>query len=246
MELLGIDIGGSGIKGALVNTETGEFTQERFRIDTPQPSKPDAIGDVVADIVRHFEWDGPVGCTFPAVVKHGVMYTAANVDPEWIGTDGRRIFEQKTNRPVVVLNDADAAGIAEMNFGSGVGRRGVVLILTFGTGIGSAIFVDGILMPNTELGHLELRGKIAETRASDRIRRDKELTWEKWSKRVGEYLEYVEFLFSPDLIIFGGGVSRKFEKFFHLLKTRAELLPAMLMNDAGIVGAALSARSLIE
>jgi polyphosphate glucokinase len=245
MEILGIDIGGSGIKGATVDTMTGAFTAERHRIPTPQPALPEAVGDVVAELVHHFDWNGPVGCTFPAVVKNGVMYSAANVDNSWIGTDGHRIFQAKTNRPVIVLNDGDAAGIAEMTFGAGVGHRGVVMILTFGTGIGSAVFVDGHLMPNTELGHLEIRGKDAEDRASDRIRTEKDLSWEKWAKRVNEYLGHLEFLFSPDLFIFGGGVSKKHDKFFHLLHTRAPVVPAALLNDAGIVGAALAARDLV-
>lgn len=246
MEILGIDIGGSGIKGAIVETSDGTFTQERYRIPTPQPSSPDAVANAVAEIVRYFEWSGPVGCTFPSVVKHGVMYSAANVDDAWIGTDGQTLFRQHTNCPVYVLNDADAAGIAEMTFGAGVNRSGVVMILTLGTGIGSAIFVNGVLLPNTELGHLQVRGKDAEHRASDRVRQKKELTWEKWGKRVSEYMEYLEFLFSPDLFIIGGGVSKKFDKFSKYLKVRAEVTPARLLNDAGIVGAALAAQPPIE
>jgi polyphosphate glucokinase len=246
MEILGIDIGGTGIKGALVETSTGVLTQERYRVTTPQPAVPGAVADAVAEIVRYFEWNGPVGCTFPAVVKGGVMYTAANVDVSWIGTNGQDLFQSRTNCPMMILNDADAAGLAEMTFGAGAGHSGVVIILTFGTGIGSAIFVNGRLMPNTELGHLILRGKIAEARASDRARQEKELSWEKWSKRVNEYLAYLEFLFSPDLFIFGGGVSKKYEKFLKFLATRAEIVPARLFNDAGIVGAALAAESLVE
>lgn len=246
MEILGIDIGGSGIKGATVDTQSGVFTQERYRIPTPQPSVPGAVAGVVAQIVDYFQWRGPVGCTFPAIVKDGVMYSAANVDQSWIGTDGQQLFQEQTDCPVFVLNDADAAGIAEMTFGAGVRRRGVVLMLTFGTGIGSALFVDGKLVPNTEFGHLELRGKIAEQRASDRIRQDKELSWEKWGGRVNEYLSYLEFLFSPDLFIIGGGVSKKFEKFAPYLKTRSEILPATMLNDAGIVGAAIAAGAVIN
>lgn len=245
MEILGIDIGGSGIKGAPVDTEKGIFTTERHRIPTPQPSTPDAVAEVVAQIVQHFDWKGPIGCTFPAIIKHGVMHSAANVDEAWIGTEGQRLFQRVTGCPVVVLNDGDAAGIAEMTFGAGRGHSGVVIILTFGTGIGSAVFVNGHLMPNTELGHLELRGKDAEHRASDAVRKKKNWTYEKWAKRVNEYLQHVEFLFSPDLFIFGGGVSKKHEEFFHLLETKAEIVPAQLFNDAGITGAALAARDLV-
>ncbi len=245
MEILGIDIGGSGIKGAIVDTETGALVEERYRIATPSPSKPSAVGDVVAAIVDHFKWNGAIGCTFPAVVKRGVVYSAANVDDSWIGTDAQRLFQRKTGNPVVVLNDADAAGIAEMEFGVGKGHDGIVFILTLGTGIGSAIFVNGELMPNTELGHIQIRGKDAEHRASDKVRKDKDYSWKKWSKRLNEVLEYLEFLFTPDLFILGGGVSKKHDKFLHQLKTKADIVPASLRNDAGIVGAALAARNLV-
>ncbi|NJK28186.1 MAG: ROK family protein, partial [Coleofasciculaceae cyanobacterium SM2_3_26] len=173
------------------------------------------------------------------------MYSAANVDAAWIGTNGQKLFQGATGCPVMVLNDADAAGIAEMSVGAGVGHHGIVIMLTFGTGIGSAVFVNGHLMPNTEFGHLELRGKIAEARASDRIRKERDLSWEKWAERVNEYLAHLEFIFSPDLFIFGGGVSKKHDMFFHLLETRASVVPAALLNDAGIVGAAMAARDLI-
>ncbi len=245
MEILGIDIGGSGIKGAPVDTETGQFLAERYRLLTPQPSEPEAVANTVAEIVDHFDWMGPIGCTFPAVVKHGVVHTAANVDKNWIGADAHRLLQRKTKCPVMVLNDADAAGIAEMTFGAGKGRLGVVFILTFGTGIGSAVFVNGSLMPNTELGHLQIRGKDAEHRASDAIRKAKELSWEKWAERVTEYLQYLEFLFSPDIFILGGGVSSKHDKFFPFLDVHTEIVAANLFNDAGIVGAALAAQSLV-
>lgn len=241
MAILGIDIGGSGIKGALVDVEKGEFEGERLRIATPQPSSPEAVADVVATITQQFAWDGPIGCTFPAVIKHGVAWSAANVDKAWIGTNGQELFEQETGCPVVLLNDADAAGIAEMRFGAGRGRDGVVMLLTFGTGIGSAMFLDGALVPNTELGHLEVRGKDAEHRASDAARSSKKLGWKEWAVRVNEYLGVLEKLFSPDLFIFGGGVSRKYEKFSPYLKTHAEIIPAQLLNNAGIVGAAVAA-----
>jgi polyphosphate glucokinase len=244
MEILGIDIGGSGIKGAPVDVEKGVMLVERQRLDTPQPSVPEAVGDVVAEIARRFNWQGPIGCTFPAVIKHGVAYSAANVDQSWIGFNGQQLFEQKTGCPVLLLNDADAAGIAEMEFGAGRGQSGVVIMLTFGTGIGSAIFVDGRLVPNTEFGHMEIRGKDAEERAADRIRAEKDLSWEKWAGRVNEFLERMELLFSPDLFIFGGGVSKKHEKFLPLLRTQAKIVPAQMLNEAGIIGAAMAAKSL--
>ncbi|GIK67168.1 MAG: polyphosphate glucokinase [Chloroflexota bacterium] len=245
MEILGIDIGGSGIKGAPVDIKKGEMTAERFRIDTPQPSKPKAVAEVVGQIAKHFDWQGPIGCTFPAIVQHGVVWSAANVDKEWIGTNGEELFKKSTGCPLLLLNDADAAGIAEFEFGAGRGQDGVVLIITFGTGIGSALFNRGVLVPNTELGHLEIRGKDAEERTSDRIRQEKDLSWEKWAERVNEYISYLEALFSPDLFVIGGGVSKKHEKFIPLLHTRAPVVPAQFFNDAGIIGAALAAQVLI-
>lgn len=243
MHVLGIDIGGSGIKGAPVDTTTGELLADRHRIPTPQPSKPEAVADVVGELVRHFAWDGPVGCTFPAIVQQGVVLSAANVDNDWIGVNGTALLEQSTGCQIVLLNDADAAGIAEMTFGAGKYHNGVVMILTFGTGVGSAIFTEGKLLPNTELGHLVIRGKDAEERASERARDEHEWGWKAWTKRVNEYLAYLEALFSPDLVIFGGGVSKDHNEFFHLLKTRAALVPAGFFNEAGIVGAALAAAS---
>lgn len=245
MEILGIDIGGSGIKGAPVDTDKGTLVTERHRIATPEESTPENVAEVVGELVEYFNWKGPIGCTFPAVVKNGVTMTAANVDDAWIGTDAHRLFQRVTSCPVLVMNDADAAGIAEMEFGAGKGHTGTVFVLTFGTGIGSAIFVNGALMPNTELGHMEVRGKDAEHRAADSARKRKDLSWKKWSKRVNEFLQRLEFLFSPDLFIFGGGVSKKHDKFFHLLETKADVVPAQLLNDAGIVGAALAARELV-
>ncbi|MEV4098376.1 polyphosphate--glucose phosphotransferase [Streptosporangium saharense] len=241
METLGIDIGGSGIKGAPVDIAKGELTQERLRIPTPIPSKPKAVAEVVAEIVRHFGWTGQVGVTFPGVVIDGVARTAANVDHEWIGTDARALFAGITGLPTVVLNDADAAGLAEMEIGVGRGQGGVVMMLTFGTGIGSALFVNGQLVPNTELGHLELRGKEAEKRASDHAREKDELSWGKWAARVEEYLRHVEALFSPSLIVIGGGVSKKADKFLPLVKVNTRVVPATLQNEAGIVGAAMAA-----
>jgi polyphosphate glucokinase len=244
MQVLGIDIGGSGIKGAPVDIETGEFIAERVRIETPQPSIPNAVGDAVAELARQFDWHGPIGCTFPAIMKHGVAHSAANVDKSWIGTDAQALITEKTGCPTLVINDADAAGLAEMSFGAGKGRMGVTIMLTFGTGIGSALFLDGQLVPNTELGHLEIRGKEAEHRASARIREEKDLSWEAWAERVNEYLQRVEFLFSPDLFIIGGGVSKKYDKFFPFLNLQAEVVPAFFRNDAGILGVAYAASLL--
>jgi len=246
MTVLGIDIGGSGIKGAPVDTQQGALAADRYRIPTPQPSVPKAVAGVVAQIVQHFEWQGPVGCTFPAVIKNGVAFSAANVDKRWIGTNGQQLFQEKTGCPVLLLNDADAAGIAEMEYGAGRGRKGVVIMLTLGTGIGSAIFVDGKLVPNTEFGHMEIRGKDAEDRASDRVRKGEELTWKKWARRVDEFLGRMEALFSPDLFIIGGGVSKKHDKWLPYLNTRAEIVPAQTLNEAGIIGAALAAQQHFE
>ena len=251
MEVLGIDIGGSGIKGAPVDTVTGILAAERRRIATPQPSSPAAVAGTVAKIVKHFHWQGPVGCTFPAVVKQGTVYTASNVDRSWIGVDGQKLLRKKSRCPVTLVNDADAAGAAEMVFGAGRGQKGVVFVLTLGTGIGSAIFVDGVLMPNTELGHIDVTcgrhgAVVAEEYASDRIRKEEKLSWSRWAERVNRYLELLESLFSPDLFILGGGVSKKSEKFLPLLSPRADVVPARLRNEAGIVGAALAARSAVE
>jgi polyphosphate glucokinase len=244
MQALGIDIGGSGIKGAIVNVENGELMSERIRIPTPQPSTPNAVGDTVAELVKQLQWDGVIGCTFPAIMKKGVAHSAANVDSSWIGTNAETLIAEKTGQKVRVVNDADAAGIAEIHHGAGVGVEGVVIMLTFGTGIGSAMFLDGKLLPNSEMGHLELRGKPAEHRASDRVREEEELSWKKWAKRVSEYMGYVEFLFSPDLFIIGGGASKKFELFAPYLEIKTRFVPATLKNEAGIVGAAMAASEL--
>lgn len=238
---LGIDIGGTGIKGAPVDLETGELQGERFRLLTPKPATPEAVASTVAEIVKHFGYHGMVGCTFPGVVKHGVIQTAANVDKAWIGTDARSTFEDATGSTFTVTNDADCAGVAEMRLGAGVGRKGVVIVVTLGTGIGTAVFHDGVLIPNTELGHLEIRGKDAERRAADSARERKKLDWKEWAKRVDEYLDHLESLMWPDLIIIGGGVSKKSEKFLPLLTPRCEVVPAKLLNEAGIVGGALTA-----
>lgn len=240
----GVDIGGSGIKGGLVDLEAGALEGERLRINTPQPSTPDAVADVVAEIVEKFGWEGPVGVTLPCVVQHGVARSAANVDKKWIGTDAAELFANRLGRPkdqVVVMNDADAAGVAEMRFGSGRDRDGLVVLLTFGTGIGSALFLDGTLVPNTEFGHLEVDGHDAETRAAASVKEDKGLSWAEWTPRVSRYISVLENLIWPDLVIAGGGVSKKAEKWLPLLEVRTEVVAAALKNDAGIVGAAVAA-----
>jgi polyphosphate glucokinase len=236
----GIDIGGTGIKGAPVDIGTGKLLADRHRILTPDPATPEAVADVVAQVARFFEWHGPTGATFPAVVKGGVALTAANVDRSWIGTDAGKMFADAVGGPVTVVNDADAAGIAEMEFGAGRGIRGVVMMITLGTGIGSALFVDGRLVPNTELGHLELDGTDAERRAAESVRESEDLSWKKWSKRLDGYFDMLHELFSPDLFIIGGGVSKKADKFVPRLSTGAKVVPAQLLNDAGIVGAAMA------
>ena len=242
MEVLGIDIGGTGIKGAPVDVTRGVLVGERFRVLTPQPSTPPAVASAVAEVARQFDWAGPIGVTFPAIVRHGVTWSAANVDQAWIGADAAALFTDTTRCPVTVVNDADAAGVAEMVFGAGQGVAGVVMLLTFGTGIGSALFVDGRLVPNTELGHLVMHcGKETEHFASDRIRADKDLSWKKWAKRVNEVLAELEALFSPDLFIVGGGVSKNYAKFGELLHARARIVPAQSLNEAGIIGAAMVA-----
>lgn len=246
MEILGIDIGGSAVKGAPVDVEKGQLVSERFRVKMPRPSVPGPVADCLVEIVRHFGWKGPIGCTFPAVVKDGVTLSAANVDKAWIGYNARRLFQRKTHLPVHILNDADAAGIAEMEFGAGRGHQEEVIMLTFGTGIGSAIFVKGTLVPNVELGHLEVRGKDAEKRAAARIRSEKNLSWKVWAGHVNEFLARLDLLFSPDLLIIGGGVSQHHDKFLHYLRSNAKIVPARLFNDAGIVGAAVAARDLGE
>ncbi len=244
MEILGIDIGGSGIKGAPVNIVRGTLTHDRLRIPTPSHGRPSDVADVVRILADAFEWNGPIGLTMPGRVKQGVMHTAANIDDRWIGVDASALFTRATGCAATVLNDADAAGVAEMAFGAGRQAKGIILMLTFGTGIGSALFVDGTLVPNTELGHLELQSGTAEGYAAASVRKREKLSWRSWARRVQEYLAHVEFLFAPDLIIVGGGVSRpkKVPKFMPHLTTSARLVPAQLQNEAGIIGAACAAR----
>lgn len=240
--VLGIDIGGSGIKGAPVDLGQGEFAKDRERIDTPEDSTPEAVAEVVAKIVDEFEDDigkkSPIGVTVPAVVHHGTVRSAANIDQAWIGTNAEELFSDVLGRQALVVNDADAAGAAEMHYGAGQGNSGTVLLTTLGTGIGTALFLNGELAPNTEFGHLELDGHDAETQAAESIREKDDLSWEEWADRLQRYYAHIEDLMWPDLIIVGGGISKKSEKFLPLLHLRAPIVPAQLRNDAGIIGAA--------
>jgi polyphosphate glucokinase len=242
-EAFGIDIGGTGIKGAVVDVSTGYLVTNRKRILTPRPSTPDAVADVVAKLVSDAGWSGPVGATFPAVIQHGVARSAANVDPSWIGTDVDACFTRATqaSTDVTVLNDADAAGVAEVRFGAAKGIKGVVILLTFGTGIGSALLFNGTLVPNTELGHLELDGHDAEKRAAASVRENHNMSFKDWAKRVNRYMTHVEALFTPDLFVVGGGVSKDAAKWVPRLDLHTPVKPAELLNEAGIVGAAIAA-----
>jgi polyphosphate glucokinase len=240
MNVFGIDVGGSGIKGAPVDTETGELTAERIRVKTPRPATPEAIVATAVEVVRRSGWDGPVGCGFPAVVKDGVVRTAANIDEAAIGFDLQGRLAQELGNPVRVINDADAAGLAEMRWGAGRGIEGVVLMLTLGTGIGTSLFVEGRLVPNTELGHIEIRGKDAEHRAADSARKRDDLSWREYAERLDEYLHRIEDLLWPDLIVIGGGISKKADKFLPHLTARTRVVPAQMLNEAGIAGAALA------
>jgi polyphosphate glucokinase len=240
-QALGIDIGGSGVKGAVVDVVTGDLATDRIRIKTPQPATPKAVAQVVAELARRHRWTGKIGITFPAVIHNGIALSAANVDPSWIGENADEVFTEATGSDVVVLNDADAAGIAEHRFGAAKDVQGVVILLTFGTGIGSGLFIDGRLVPNTELGHLELDGHDAETRAAASVRDEHGMSYRKWAKRVNAYMQHVERLFTPDLFVVGGGVSKNADKWVPLLELRTPVQPAQLLNDAGIVGAAIAA-----
>ena len=240
MNVFGIDVGGSGIKGAPVDTRTGELLAQRIRIKTPKPATPEAIATTAVEVVRRSAWDGPVGCGFPAVVKEGVVRTAANIDKAAIGFDMQERLERELKGPVRVMNDGDAAGLAEMRWGAGRGCEGVVLMLTLGTGIGTSLFVEGRLVPNTELGHIEVRGKDAEHRASDSARKREDLSWQQYAERLDEYLHKIEDLLWPDLIVIGGGISKKADKYFAHLTARTKVVRAEMLNEAGIAGAALA------
>lgn len=244
LKALGIDIGGSGIKGAIVNLQTGELETERHRIPTPTPSTPEAVAETVARLVQELGWDGPVGCGFPAAIQHGVSMTASNISKDWIGVDVENLLSDKLNMPVAVVNDADAAGLAEVRFGGGKGKDGLILLLTIGTGIGSALITDGKLVPNTEFGHLKFKGDIAEKYCSDSARKREELSWKQFGKRFDQYLHHVNRLCYPDLFVLGGGASKKFEKFEEYLTGSVPVVPATLLNLAGIIGAAMAAEKL--
>ncbi|MEV0899811.1 polyphosphate--glucose phosphotransferase [Actinoplanes sp. NPDC049802] len=241
MTILGIDIGGSGVKGAPVDAATGELLGERFRVPTPQPADVDSVATAVAGVAAAFDGFDRIGVTFPGVVVDGVTRSAANVDKSWIDAPAAQIFSDRLGMPVTVLNDADAAGVAEVAFGAGRDQSGLIMMLTFGTGIGSALFSDGVLIPNTEFGHVEIDGADAELLASDRIREAEDLSWERWAARVERYLRHVEMLLSPRLFIVGGGVSKKSEKFLPLIDIRTPIVPATLLNNAGLIGAAMAA-----
>jgi polyphosphate glucokinase len=240
MNVFGIDVGGSGIKGAPVDTASGQLLTERLKIKTPQPATPEAIVETAVEVVRQSGWSGPVGCGFPAVVKDGVVQTAANIDKSAIGFDLHEALERELDAPVSVVNDADAAGLAEMRWGAGRDQDGVVLMLTLGTGIGTSLFVGGRLVPNTEFGHIEVRGKDAEHRAADSARKRDDLSWKEYAQRLDEYLHTIEDLLWPDLIVVGGGISKKSEKYFPHLTARTKVVRAEMHNDAGIAGAALA------
>lgn len=243
--LTGVDIGGTGVKAALVDPIGGRLMSDRERVPTPQPATPAAVAAAVLELLGRLPGTGSVGLTVPAVVQHGVVRTAANIDAGWIGTDAEAMFAEAIGRPCTVLNDADAAGIAEMRFGAGAGRSGVVVVVTLGTGIGTAVFSDGVLVPNTELGHLRLKGGDAEHYAAASVREHRGLGWDRWGRRVGRYLRLVEHLLWPELIIVGGGVSKHFDRYEAAMRSKlaadTEVVPAASLNQAGIVGAALAA-----
>jgi len=241
MQAIGIDVGGSGVKAALVDTRTGEFIGERVRVDTPQPATPDAVVAATRDLIAHLPADAPIGVGFPAPVVDGVTTTASHVDPAWVGAAARDLFTHALGRPVVLLNDADAAGMGEARFGAAREAPGVVVVLTLGTGIGSAVLHDGVLLPNTELGHLEIRGKAAEARAASAVRKAEGLSWQHWAERLSEVIGVIDRLLWPDLVLLGGGVSRKADRFVPLLDVRPAVRAAQLQNRAGIAGAAVLA-----
>jgi polyphosphate glucokinase len=247
MQILGIDVGGTGIKGAIVETTTGSLTSERIRIKTPRPATPEAIGITIKDIVEQHHWTGPIGIGFPSAIQHGVARTAANIDQAFIGLPVAEYFSVQTGCTAHVANDADVAGLAEMRFGAGRNVEGVVLIVTIGTGLGTALFSSGQLLPNTELGHVLLdNGLVAEHYASEAVRVGEKLEWKAWGKRINRYLTTMENLFWPDLIVLGGGVSKNLHKFASQITTQAPIVPAKLLNQAGIVGAALFAEEQLH
>ncbi|HPG31208.1 MAG TPA: ROK family protein [bacterium] len=241
--ILGIDVGGSGIKAAKVNIKTGKLVSDRFRLPTPEKAKPEDVADTILEILKHFKWQSSVGCGFPAAINQGTALTAANIHKSWIGLNLEKYFHKKTGCKFRIINDADAAGLAEIKFGAGKKKCGTVLMLTVGTGVGSALFSGGVLFPNTELGHIELFGREAESNVSDAVRKKKELSFKKWAERFDAYLIKMNSLLYPDLIILGGGVVKKKEKFFDYLSLKSKIVPASLGNDAGIIGAAIFANN---
>ena len=245
MEVLGIDIGGSGIKGAPVTIGSGQLASERFRLSTPEGGHPKDIAETVRKVVKYFSWRGKIGITLPVRIRDGIACTAANIDQSWIGTNVNTLFSDMLGSEVTTLNDADAAGYAEVHYGAGKGTQGKTLILTLGTGIGSSLFMGPNLIPNLELGHLRMSGTTAEDWAANSTRKRDHLSWETWAERFQDYLSYIEFLLDPDLIILGGGISRpkRTKHYFHLLKTRARLLVAHFQNEAGIIGVARAAHT---
>ena len=238
---LGIDVGGSGIKAALVDLDAGAFIGERIRVETPHPATPEAVVKVTADLVAQFDHDGPIGIGFPSPIVGGVTTMAANIDPLWVGAQAEQRFGDALGAPVTVINDADAAGLAEATYGAAKDVPGVVILLTLGTGIGSALIHNGVLVPNTEMGHIQVRGKDAERRAAASVREDHDLSWHKWANHLSEVIDVIDHLFWPDLVLLGGGVSRKADKFVPLLEVRPPVRAATLQNAAGIVGAATAA-----
>ena len=238
---LGIDVGGSGIKAALVDLDAGAFIGERIRVETPHPATPEAVVKVTADLVAQFDHDGPIGIGFPSPIVGGVTTMAANIDPLWVGAQAEQRFGDALGAPVTVINDADAAGLAEATYGAAKDVPGVVILLTLGTGIGSALIHNGVLVPNTEMGHIQVRGKDAERRAAASVREDHDLSWHKWANHLSEVIDVIDHLFWPDLVLLGGGVSRKADKFVPLLEVRPPVRAATLENAAGIVGAATAA-----
>jgi polyphosphate glucokinase len=241
MEVLGIDIGGSGIKGAPIDTDNGTMLAPRYRLQTPSPAKPQAVAETVAKICKHFSWKKSLGIGFPGVVRKGVTLTAANIHKDWVGLNAAKFIKKATGCKTCIINDADAAGLAEIAFGVGKDRPGVILLVTIGTGLGTAIFTDGRLLPNSEFGHLVIDGEEAEWLASDAARKRENLSWKKWGRRLNHYLQTMERLIWPDLIILGGGVSKKHEQFLPYINVQAEVLPAKMLNEAGIIGAAVGA-----
>ena len=246
MEILGIDIGGSGIKGAIVDTATGELKSERIRLVTPQPATPEAVAQTLKELVDQIGYKGPIGCGFPARVINGEVLTAANIDKSWINVKVEDLFSKVTGQKVFVANDADVAGLAELTFGAVKDYKGPVLLLTIGTGIGSALFINGQMYPNTEFGHIKFKGDIAEHYCSDAVREREELGYKEWGERLNKFLEYIAFLTQPDFIVLGGGVSKKFENYESKLTLSTKVVPATTLNLAGIIGAAMYAKSHLE